>query len=160
MLTPDQMDAVQRIAQAAVQSERETGCPADFTMAQCIFESNYLTRCPGNNCFGIKADAHGSGVQYTITHEFLNGMWEQMQLAFETYVTLADCFSDHARLIQSGVYQDAWLQYLNDKNLDRYIVGVSLHYATDPMYSRNMLNEAHSSTVQSSLQAVRGETLS
>lgn len=155
MLTPEQQDAVTKIAQAAVVSERATGCPAELTAAQCIFESAYLSRCPGNNCFGIKADAHGSGVQYALTREFIEGTWRVMRLAFETYVSLADCFSDHARLIQGGVYAAAWQTYQKDHDLDKYIAGVSAHYATDPAYAAKMKAEANSSTIQVAVQAAR-----
>jgi flagellum-specific peptidoglycan hydrolase FlgJ len=151
VLTPSQQAAVVTIATAAVTCQRLTGCPAALSAAQCIFESSYLTRAPGNNCFGIKVDAHGSGTQYVVTHEFLNGQWLEMPLAFESYLTLADCFADHARLIQSGVYAPAWQAYLAGRDLDAYIRGVAAHYATDPAYATNMLAEAHSSTVSQAL---------
>lgn len=155
MLAPEQQDAVVKIARAAVASEHTTGCPAEFTAAQCVFESAYLSRCPGNNCFGIKADARGSGTQYVLTREYIDGTWRVMQLEFETYVSLADCFSDHARLIQSGVYEPAWQTYQKDHNLDNYIRAVSAHYATDPTYAAKMMAEANSSTIQLAVQAAR-----
>jgi flagellum-specific peptidoglycan hydrolase FlgJ len=154
-LSPEQQDALKEIAQAAVLSEKETGCPAEMSAAQCIFESDWLTRAPGNNCFGIKSDAHGSGTQYILTHEYLNGQWEEMPLAFETYATLADCFSDHARLIQSGVYAPAWGRYQQNHDLNAYILAVSAHYATDPDYAQKITQEANSSTVQMAVQAAR-----
>lgn len=154
-MTPQQQDALVKIAQAAVESERSTGCPAEFSAAQCIFESAWLARAPGNNCFGIKSDAHGSGTQYILTHEFLNGQWKTMSLAFESYASLSDCFADHARLIQSGVYAAVWQQYQSDHNLDRYIAGVALHYATDPTYAMKISGEAHSSAVQAAIQSAR-----
>jgi flagellum-specific peptidoglycan hydrolase FlgJ len=155
MLTPEQEAAVERIAAAAVSSQVATGCPAALSAAQCIFESGYLSRCPGNNCFGIKADAHGSGTQYVLTHEFLDGSWTEMPLAFEAYPSLVDCFSDHARLIQNGVYAVAWQAYAASSKdasaLDEYIAGVAAHYATDPNYRTAITNEAHSATVQNAL---------
>lgn len=160
MLTPAQQDAVAKIAEAAVASQIATGVPASFTAAQCIFESGYLARCPGNNCFGIKADARGSGAQYVLTHEFLNGQWKEMPLAFEAYASLADCFADHARLIQSGVYAPAWLAYSasqqTSEELDEYIAGVAKHYATDPNYCAEITAEAHSATVQTAVLKAMG----
>ena len=155
MLTPAQQAALSQIAATAVACEAATGCPAELTTAQCIFESSWLTRAPGNNCFGIKADAHGSGVQYVLTHEYLNGQWEEMSLAFETYDSLADCFADHARLIQCGVYAPAWQQYQRDRNLDAYIAGVAAHYATDPTYRESITAEAHAPSVTAALQLAR-----
>lgn len=154
-MTPEQQEAVKQIATAAVASEAATGCPAELSAAQCIFESGYLTRAPGNNCFGIKRDHRGNGCQYILTSEFLNGQWEKMPLAFESYGSLADCFSDHARLIQSGVYAAAWVRYQADHNLDAYIAGVAAHYATDPTYRQKMTDEAHSLTVTSAVNAAR-----
>lgn len=156
-LTPEQQDALQKIATAAVASEQETGVPGELTAAQCIYESAWLSRCPGNNCFGIKSDAHGSGVDYVLTHEWINGKEIEEPLAFETYATLADCFADHARLIQCGVYAAAWEQYRIDHNLDNYIKGVAAHYATAPDYFTEIDAEAHSATVQNALQQVRAE---
>jgi flagellum-specific peptidoglycan hydrolase FlgJ len=158
MLTPSQQTAVDQIAEASIACQVYTGCPAPLSAAQAIFESKYLERAPKNNCFGIKVDQHGSGEQYTLTHEFLNGKWEHMPLAFETYASLADCFSDHARLIQSGVYEAAWDDYRGSPresaDLDRYIAAVSKHYATDPGYCASITAEAHSATVQNAILKV------
>lgn len=160
MLTPEQQAAAVKIAAAAVASERSTGCPAELSAAQCIFESAYLRRMPGNNCFGIKPDAHGSGTKYTLTSEFISGEWIHKVLEFEAYATLADCFADHARLIQQGIYAEAWRRYQADHDLDRYIVGVALHYASDPDYRIKISTEAHSSTVQMAVQAARAAVIS
>src|SRR5579864_5720880 len=89
MLTEQQDLALARIAAAAVASERETGLPAEISAAQCIFESAWLARCPGNNCFGIMPDHHGAGTQYFLSHEYLNGSWIEKQEAFEKYDALA-----------------------------------------------------------------------
>lgn len=43
------------IAEAAVATERATGCPAEVLFGQCALESGWLQHAPGNNCFGIKA---------------------------------------------------------------------------------------------------------
>lgn len=160
MLTPGQQDAVRDIARAAIACERATGCPAEVSAAQCIFESDYLRRMPGNNCFGIKRDQRGSGGQYILTHEYLNGRWIMMPMEFEAYRTLADCFTDHARLIQSGVYLPAWERYRTTHDVDAWITGVAAHYATDPGYAGKITAEAHSGTVETALHQMRGEVVS
>lgn len=157
VLTPAQHDAVGTIARAAVVCEQLTQCPAEMSAAQCIFESAYLTKSPGNNCFGIKCDQHGSGTQYVLTHEFVDGSYKLMPQTFETYLSLTACFADHARLIQTGVYALAWAQYLIDRDIDRYITGVAVHYASDQQYAGKIIQEAHSATVQEALQQIRGE---
>lgn len=142
-------------APAAVASEKQTGCPGELTLSQAIFESGWGKRCPGNNCFGIKVDQHGSGTQYILTHEYINGSYIEEPLTFEAYATLADCFADHARLIQSGVYAPAWQRYLISHDLDAYIREVCRLYATDPNYFQQIDAEAHSDTVKNALQSAR-----
>lgn len=158
MLTPEKQGWLGKAAVAAIASEKATGCPASLTLSQAIFESAWGERMPGNNALGIKADAHGSGKQAILTHEYLNGKWEEMPLEFETYDSLEDCFSDHARLIQSGIYAAAWADYQATGNLDRYIATVARHYATDPSYTQKIIAEAHSGTVHDALQQGREES--
>lgn len=156
MPNPKQLLAVNQIAKAAVACERTTGIPAELTTAQCIYESAFLTISPSNNCFGIKVDGHGNGVHYSLTHEYLNGQWKEMPLAFESYATLADCFADHARLIQSGRYLPAWQQFQKDHDFRKWVLAIGPIYGTDPMYAQKMLDEANSDTVTHALGIMRG----
>lgn len=155
MLTPQQQAFLDMAAAAAVASERATGVPAAFTLSQAIFESGWGSAMPGNNCLGIKADAHGSGVHYSITREYLNGTWHTMSLAFESYATLADCFKDHCRLICQGPYLAAWSQYRKDHLMEPYIRGIAAHYATDPAYAVKMIAEANCAIVTSAVAKAR-----
>lgn len=156
-LTPLQIEnAIVVIAQNAVISEKVTGVPAEFTASQCIFESYYLTRCPQNNCFGIKADHHGTGAAYSLTEEYLNGKWVELPQLFETYATIADCFNDHARLLTQGApYVPAWTQYKQDKDLIKFIMEVAKHYATDPHYGETMVKEATSPKIVAAINTAR-----
>ncbi len=156
MLTPQQQAAVPLMAAAAIASEQATKLDAAFQMAQCIFESNWLARSPGCNCFGIKLDHHGAGVQYFISHEFLDGTWKQMPEAFEKYDALADCFADHARLITGGLpYATAWAQFLSDGDVDGLVRRVCPVYGTDPNYTAKILSEMRSPTVVNAIAAAR-----
>lgn len=144
------------MAAAAIGSEQATKLDASFQMAQCIFESGWLQRCPGNNCFGIKPDHHGAGAQYFISHEFLNGTWVQMPEAFEKYDSLADCFADHARLITGGLpYAGAWARFLTDGDVDELVKQVCPIYGTDPNYTAKILGEMASATVTQAIAAAR-----
>src|SRR5579859_2821919 len=139
MLSPEQNAAEVLIASAAIAAEAKLGIPpelsfAAFTVSQCNFESGYLKRAPKNNCFGIKPDHHGAGVQYFISHEYLNGKWEEKPEQFEAYDSLADCFADHCRLIQQGPYAQAWADFQGSEDLDSFIIEVSHIYATSPIY--------------------------
>ena len=141
-MTDEQATELERIAEAAVLCEKETGFPAEVSTAQCILESAWLTQAPGNNCFGIKAT--DSNAQYCVTKEFLNGTWQTCKLAFETYPTLAACFVAHANLIMHGrPYADAWAGYQATKDLDAFIGAMAPVYATDPGYSKQILTLAH-----------------
>jgi flagellum-specific peptidoglycan hydrolase FlgJ len=180
MLTPEQQAAVKVIVAAAVASERATACPAELSAAQCIFESGYLSRAPGNNCFGIKSTSVNEPCQLLTTKEwftdqqltsFLNGRPGRTAVPtgnvngarkeysaqdwFRSYDTLAGCFNDHARIIQNGPYLSAWQQYRLDRILDAYIAGVAAHYATDPTYKDQITSEARSATVTAALAAAR-----
>ena len=152
-MTPDQLAALSRIADAAAVAERTTGCPAEISAAQCIVESAWLTRAPGNNCFGIKAT--DSNCTYCLTKEYINGTWTSPTLAFEAYPTLAACFAAHARLLQRGVYALAWLKYQADHDLDGYIRGIAAHYATAPDYAAQIIQLAHGPHVTAAIMESR-----
>ena len=158
-MTQQQQQALAQIAQASVAAERATGCPAELSAAQCILESGWLSRCPDNNCFGIMPDHHGAGVQYFISREFLDGAWVTKQEAFEKYDTLADCFADHARLIQQGAYLPAWQQYQKDHDLDALIAGIAKHYATAPDYAKQVASLASAPYVSIAVQAARQKAM-
>lgn len=156
MLNDQQIKALTEIAGAAVESERATGLPAELSAAQCIFESGWLSRSPGNNCFGIKPDHHGAGVQYFVSREFLDGTWREMPEAFEAYATLGDCFTDHARLIVSGApYAESWAAYQADHDWRALARSIGPIYATDPNYAENMVAEGGSATVSAALAQAR-----
>jgi flagellar protein FlgJ len=144
-VTSEQYPILQEIAAAAVACERETGCPAEITTAQCILESGWLKHAPGNNCFGIKDTDRFPGAQYVLTREFVDGRPQTEKLAFEVYPSLQACFCDHARLITGGFdpnrpncYAGAWRQYQQGRELDRFIAAVAAHYATDPAYAQRV----------------------
>lgn len=152
-LTPEQQSALNQVAEASVAAERETGVPAELSTAQCLIESAWLTRCPGNNCFGIKAT--DSSETYQVTEEYLNGKWETMKLAFEAYPTLADCFVAHAKLLQGGRYSPAWRQFEEDQDLDALISGIGPIYATAPGYAGAVTALAHGPHVRAAIAAAR-----
>lgn len=153
-MTPDQFGALRRIAEAAVAAERETGCPAEISAAQCIVESAWLQVAPGNNCFGIKGKT-GADCQYCLTEEYLNGEWKSQKLAFATYPTLAACFGAHAHLLQIGPYAPAWQRYQANHDLDAYIRAVAEHYATGPSYAAKVLQLAHGPHVYAAVVEAR-----
>lgn len=168
-LTLEQLSALDTIASASVAAERATGCPAELSTAQCIIESDWLTRYPDHNCFGIKAT--DSNASYCFTDEFLDGTWKKPECGFQNYPDLAACFSAHGRLLQRGVYEDAWTIYhaaaktadqmrsaaLASSALDAYIRLISVHYATDPNYAPKIITLAHGPHVTAAIAKARGQ---
>jgi flagellum-specific peptidoglycan hydrolase FlgJ len=162
MLTIEQKKNLKLMAEAAVASEKATGCRAEVSVAQCILESGWLKVAPGNNCFGIKDTDRYPGAQYLFTKEYANGEWQTLKLAFEAYPTLADCFTDHARLITGGFippkkncYGAAFEAYKLDGDLDKFIRGIAKYYATAPTYADQIIQLAHAEYVVDAVAAAR-----
>ena len=163
-LTPQQLAAVPIMAAAAVAAEKfgatptRPGVPAAMSMAQCIFESNWLQNAPCFNCFGIKADGYGIGKQYKLTHEYINGSYKLLFDTFETYDSIDACFKDHACLLSEGTpYRKAWVEYVRSRDIARFITEVAKVYATDPKYAEKILAEATSSTVTNAIAQARAK---
>lgn len=152
----ERSEALRRIAEAAVASERATGLPAELTAAQCILESGWLKKAPGNNCFGIKLARRHSMCQTFMTWEVENGQHVEKTAAFAAYPSLDDCFIDHALLITSGKpYAAAWAAYRADHDLDDLMQGVARKYATDPAYYRKIAKLAGRADVRDAIAKAR-----
>jgi flagellum-specific peptidoglycan hydrolase FlgJ len=132
-------EAIPLIAAAAVASEKATGLPAEFSAAQCALESGWLTSMPYGscNCFGIKDTDRYPGAVYAFTKEWVDGKEQTLNLAFEKYPSLADCFTDHANLLTRGAtcYRPHWDMFLRDGDLSDLVAGISAHYATGKGYA-------------------------
>lgn len=177
-----QLKALDYAAPAAVLSEKETGLPAQLTLAQIIFESGWLKDCPGNNALGIKAHSGVAGRQLLqcfedfTPHElryFLslgdgrvatlypghagNGTERYACLDwFAKYDRLADCFNDHARLITQGhPYAPAWKAYQEDHNYPIFVLSIAKIYAKDASYGGVILAFSTSSTITQALTKAR-----
>lgn len=157
MLTEQQKAALRQIAAAAVESERATGCPAELTVAQCILESGWLRRAPGNNPFGIKRAARHQKFQTFMTTEFIGGQKVKKPLQFAAYDSLAEAFSDHAGIITRGrPYARAWAQYQLDRDVEALARGIAGVYATDPSYAEKVLSFVRHPEVRLAVSDARG----
>ena len=157
-MTPQQLTWLNSVAApAAVACELATKLPAALTVAQCCIESAYGTKESGaNNIFGIKRDGHGNGFAEIVTHEVINGVDTVQTLEFETYASVADCFSDHARLITTlPAYSVPWKAYLDGGDLQDLIAGVARAYATSPSYAQLVSEIASEPAVVSAIAAAR-----
>lgn len=172
-MTETQRTNLQRIAAAAVECERVTGCPAEISAAQCILESGWLAKAPGNNCFGIKSAPRHARTQVLMTEEVIRP--EQMgpddrvvkQMAggrllisgprrFAAFETLAECFADHAALLTTGApYRKAWVQYQADHDLAELVRAIAPIYATGTAYAAALERLIAMPAVQKALNGAR-----
>jgi flagellum-specific peptidoglycan hydrolase FlgJ len=155
MLTPNQLQGLSAAAQAAVACEKETGLPAEITVAQWALESGWGSAAPGNNCFGIKAYP-GCQVQSFQTQEVINGERKMLTLEFAAFESLQACFEKHARLLTQGApYAQAWAQYQQNHDVAALIDGIAPHYATDPHYAAKLHDIAGEREVRTAIEGFR-----
>ena len=125
---PGFTDAVIAAAQA---SQRQTGIPASITLAQFGFESGYGRSMPpgSNNPFGIKAKP---GEPFVLAHtlEEVGGRKIPTIAKFKIYKSLAEAFTDHARVLQSPIYDHARSARTSAEFTDR----LTHVYASDSRY--------------------------
>jgi flagellum-specific peptidoglycan hydrolase FlgJ len=176
MLTQQQQSNLKSGAAAAVASERQTGVPAECTVAQWAEESGWGKNSPGNNCFGIKWYPTATGRQLLPTMEWFtpsqldaflqlgdersatatgrtNGAFVEYRVLdwFATFPTLADCFSYHAAILTRGVYAQAFQRFQQDRDLKAFITGIAQHYATAPNYASLIIELAQEPEVMGAI---------
>jgi flagellar protein FlgJ len=172
------------IAEAAVASERSTGCPAELQAAQCILETGWLKHAPGDNCFGIKYYDGASGRQLLTTREWFTDAEAARFLAsadgrtaevaqpvqqdahgrklyhvqdwFATFPSLGDCFAHRAALFSAGRYAPLAAAYKAGGSLEDLVRGIAPLYATDPAYADRLLALIGNAEVAAAIAAARG----
>jgi flagellum-specific peptidoglycan hydrolase FlgJ len=167
-----------QIASAAVTLERETGIPAELTTGQCIIESGWLEKCPGNNPFGMKAPASSSTFQILETEEDLTpaqiasvvrsgkrivnmGPLQggrrivTIQDRFMVFDSLAAAFRAYGAMITGGRYFAArWQRYQAHRSLPRLLRDLSGADGEPPYFtSRNYLSLFDEITGQANVKA-------
>jgi flagellum-specific peptidoglycan hydrolase FlgJ len=183
MLDSHRTNNLELITQAAVASEKATGCPAELQVAQCILETGWLAHAPGNNCFGIKSYPGAFGRQLLFTREWFTDAECDRFLAlgdgrtaepaapvqtdahgrklykvqdhFATFATLGDCFARRAAMWDKGRYAPFATAYKTDKDLVRLVRGIAPIYATDPAYAESVLKLIGCDDVQAVLNRAR-----
>lgn len=156
-LNSTQLAALAVAVNAAMETEADTKCPAELTIAQWADESGWGAHQPGNNCFGIKCAAGHPGEMLT-TEEYLHSARQPITEGqeFETFMTLKACFDRHAQLITTGKrYAAAWNSYQSTPVLPWLIVNVSAMYATDPNYAAKLMRILAMPDVQAALDKAR-----
>lgn len=134
------MDFFEQYKPFALQIQAETGVPAALILAQAALESNYGKSAPGNNFFGVKGTGPNGG-QYLWTTEVYGGKPQRVQAVFRKYISPADSFRDHARLISTSPYYANVMKVAKsgDINAIAKAIGDS-PYATDPQYGQKILS--------------------
>ena len=181
------LTALPVLAQACVAAERITGVPAELSLAQAALESGWLAFTMGaNNCHGIKWNPKRHGARVLVsTAEWLtaaeklrflqagdsreiiaatgrsNGERAEYRVKdwFAKFPTLADCISEHARLITEGKpYAKAWAAYQQHRNWRVLLQDIAPFYATAPNYARTV-ESIISPDVAAAIQAARAGSI-
>jgi flagellum-specific peptidoglycan hydrolase FlgJ len=183
-LTKAQREAnLARIANAAVTLENETGIPAELCTAQCILESGWLAKAPGNNPFGIKAAGNQPYREAATWESLTPAQLEQLRQAgkrilsigpltrgrhrvslvdrFAVYPTLDDAFRAYGRLLVSGRhFAPRFDRFRRHGDLPQLLADLrgadgQPPYATDPDYDSKLLQLIRQSNVQTALAFAR-----
>jgi flagellum-specific peptidoglycan hydrolase FlgJ len=159
-MTATQLEIEKQYAEAAVNCSREIGMKAGFdllTVAQAILESGWNPHYSGTwNPLGIKADNFNAlGSTETETHETVNGVSETVELPFQDYASLEDCFADHARIFLTGPLAPKYKAWAaSGAPLDALCVAISFP-SPRPLYAtaENYLSSLRSMLAMQSLVA-------
>jgi len=137
-MTPQ--DFISQIAPAAIDSMKQTGIPASFTIAEAALESgwgNSILALGGYNLFGVKADRTWTGETIDMrTREFLNNTWTMILARWRKYSGWAESIADHAAFLRSNPrYSDAFTASGGVEFAQRV---AAAGYATDPVYAEKL----------------------
>jgi flagellum-specific peptidoglycan hydrolase FlgJ len=127
-----------RLLPAAQACHHQFGIPASFTLAQAALESSWGLRAPGNNLFGVKADAgwHGATVDVP-THEFVKGQSVATTCKFREYPDWDACLADHAAFFKANPRYAACFHQTTGEGWARAVAAAG--YATDPQYADKLI---------------------
>jgi flagellar protein FlgJ len=144
-MKPDQF--LDQLLPAAIACQRQTGIPASFTIAQAALESSWGSRAPGNNLFGIKADAawHGPTVDVP-THEVVHGERIAVTCKFRAYASFGDSLADHAAFLKANSHYAACFKELTGEGWAHAVQAAG--YATDPNYATAIIAVIHGRNLQ------------
>lgn len=138
-MTPS--DFLDAIVPAARASNRASGIPASFTLAQAALESGWgaskLSK-QGCNLFGVKADKAWKGpVLMMQTREVLNGQSVMVMARWRSYPTWADCLADRVEFFKRNKRYAACFKETTGEGWCRAVAKAG--YATDPHYADKLL---------------------
>jgi flagellar protein FlgJ len=142
----------------ARESERRTGMPALFVLAQAALESGWAGAKPGNAMFGIKAGGGWRGEKQLLrTREVLkradqggrfpevvsitkraDGKFDYVVKDwFRAYASIADSFADHGQMLRANALYARCFETQDPREFARRIAAAG--YATDPKYAESLI---------------------
>lgn len=131
-------DFLNLLVPAAQACQRATGVPASLTLAQAALESGWGARAPGNNLFGIKADAAWKGATVSFpTTEYIKGVKKSLTLTFRAYPDWAGSMIDHADFFRKNPRYAACFKETTGQGWARAVAKAG--YATDPNYAASLI---------------------
>jgi flagellar protein FlgJ len=162
---PGQLDAsspeafVQSIWPQAQKAAAELGVSPKALVAQAALETGWGRRLVGGkdvsslNLFGIKASGNWKGGRVNArTHEFVGGKRVDEQAQFRAYGSVAESFTDYARLIGKPRYAAARGA---GQDVRRFASALQqAGYATDPSYAAKITAIANGATLNRALSAL------
>jgi flagellar protein FlgJ len=127
------------LAQAAQDCQHRTGIPASITLAQAALESSWGARAPGNNLFGIKADASWKGPTVSFaTTEHLGGKDVGLVDKFRAYGSWLESMVDHAQFLLKNPRYAKCFKQTTAAGWAHELAAAP--YATDPDYEKKLLD--------------------
>lgn len=140
-------DFVARVRPYALETERQSGIPAHFMVAQAALETGWGKAEPrfadgrtSFNLFGIKAGRgwKGNTVDAT-TVEYVDGQAQRQVERFRAYGSYAEAFADYASLIGASPRYSQALNSVNNRDGASFARALqSAGYATDPQYAAKL----------------------
>jgi len=118
--------------------QRTSGIPASFTIAQAALETGWGKDAPGNNIFGIKADAAWKGptVQFQ-TREVIKGTNIRIIGTFRAYPNWSACIQDRAQFFLRNPRYAKCFREKTGEGWARAVAAAG--YATDPHYAESLI---------------------
>lgn len=140
-------DFVARVRPYALETERQSGIPAHFMVAQAALETGWGKAEPrfadgrtSFNLFGIKAGRGWKGATVEAsTLEYVDGQAQRQVERFRAYASYAEAFADYASLIGTSPRYSQALNSVSNRDGASFARALqSAGYATDPQYAAKL----------------------
>lgn len=140
----------------AKKTAEQLGVSAKALIAQAALETGWGRRLVGgdrnvtsHNLFGIKATGWNGAKVSSGTHEYVNGVRQNVRDSFRAYTSAADSFADYARLLGKSRYAEA---RGTGEDVHRFASALQRGgYATDPSYANKITAIANGATMRRAL---------